>query len=77
MKKKEVKAPEMEQTVYVNSKIVSDLTALINKYGNKKIQTGGAILVDRLNKMEYGDFVVICKRVESGEEADDKVRGQK
>lgn len=63
MKKKEIEAPEMDQTVYVNSKVVSDLTAIVNKYGSKKVQTGVAIVIDRLNKMEYGDFVVVCKPV--------------
>lgn len=63
MKKKEIEAPEMEQTVYVNSKVVSDLTAIVNKYGSKKVQTGVAIVIDRLNKMEYGDLVVVCKPV--------------
>lgn len=69
MKKKEIKAPEMEQTVYVNSKVVSDLTAIVNKYGSKKVQTGVAIVIDRLNKMEYGDLVVVCKPVSEFGEA--------
>lgn len=63
MKKKEIEAPETEQVVYVNSKVVSDLTAIINKYGSKKVQTGVAIVIDRLNKMDYGDLVVVCKPV--------------
>jgi len=75
MKKKEIEAPETEQVVYVNSKVVSDLTAIVNKYGSKKVQTGVAIVIDRLNKMEYGDLVVVCKPVsesDEGKEANNK-----
>lgn len=75
MKKKEIAAPETEQVVYVNSKVVSDLTAIINKYGSKKVQTGVAIVIDRLNNMEYGDLVVVCKPVsesDGGKEANNK-----
>lgn len=75
MKKKEIEAPETEQVVYVNSKVVSDLTAIINKYGSKKVQTGVAVIIDRLNKMEYGDLVVVCKpvsRSDVGKEAENK-----
>lgn len=75
MKKKEIEAPETEQVVYINSKVVSDLTAIVNKYGSKKVQTGVAVIIDRLNKMEYGDLVVVCKPVsgaDGGMEAENK-----
>lgn len=75
MKKKEIEAPKTEQVVYVNSKVVSDLTAIVNKYGSKKVQTGVAVIIDRLNKMEYGDLVVVCKPVSGSDvskEADNK-----
>lgn len=75
MEKKKIEAPEMEQTVYVNSKVVSDLIAIINKYGSKKVQMGAAVIIDRLNKMEYGDFVVVCKPV--SESGSDKGSGNK
>lgn len=72
MKKKEIEAPETEQVVYVNSKVVSDLTAIVNKYGSKKVQTGVAIVIDRLNKMEYGDFIVVCKKSKKGDNSEEK-----
>jgi hypothetical protein len=72
MKKKEIEAPETEQVVYVNSKVVSDLTAIVNKYGSKKVQTGVAIIIDRLNKMDYGDFIVVCKKSKKGDNSEEK-----
>ena len=72
MAKKEIEAPETEQVVYVNSKVVSDLTAIVNKYGSKKVQMGVAVIIDRLNKMEYGDLVVVCKPVSEFGEAKER-----